>query len=269
MSSNLLLNLKTLGLEDLTATDSTNIFNQILPKLVHEFKSLKEGLVTPILSLFISKERKVLAHLQNLNYVNLSQSLVSVPEGFKGFFLDYLKLLEKIQVQAYKDANEFIKEYHIVLSSFITNKDDQISSKDLSFFYNRVEQRTLENSDEISKFFNAPNKVSRAKLESVLARISDLEAISQVVKQIESRHNLEDLKTIEISLNKIIAMLDIIIEQMKKEDTTKVSRQAALNLSQGAYNLARYIEFISLLHFRTSVMLKTTNDLFDFLSKKI
>jgi len=268
-STSLLLDLKTLGLEDLTAEDSTNVFNQVLPKLVSQFKSLKEGFVTAFSFISFSKEKRVLNNLKNLNYVNLSQSLVTTPEGFKGYFLDYLQTLEKIQTLAYKEAHEFIKEYQMVLSSFITNKDDQISSTDLSFFYNRVEQRTLESNGEIAKFFNSPNKVSRSKLQSVLARISDLETISQVVNSIEKKHNIDDLKSIELSLNKIIALLDIIIEQMKKQDTSKVSRQAALNLSQGAYNLARYIEFISLLHFRISVILKVINDLFDFLNKKI
>jgi hypothetical protein len=269
MSSSLIVNLKTLGLEDLTASDSTDIFNQILPKLVHQFKSLKEELVSTVFSIFSLKEKRVLNNLKTLNYINLSQSLVTTPQGFKGYFLDYLQSIEKIQTQAYKDADEFIKEYQMVLSSFITNKDDQISSKDLSFFYNRMEQRTLESNGEIAKFFNAPNKIARSKLQSVLARISDLETISQVVKNIESKHNIDDLKSIEISIVKITSMLDIIIEQMKKQDTSKVSRQAALNLSQGAYNLARYIEFISLLHFRTSIILKVIDDLFDFLNKKI
>jgi hypothetical protein len=268
-SPNLVLDLKILSLEDLTANDSTNVFNQILPKLISQFKSLKEGLISGFSFISFSKEKRVLNNLEHLNYVNLSQSLVTTPEGFKGYFLDYLQTLEKIQTLAYKEAHEFIKEYQMVLSSFITNKDDQISSKDLSFFYNRVEQRTLENSGEIAKFFNSPNKVARAKLQSVLARLSDLETISKVTSNIESKHNIDDLKSIEFSINKIISMLNIVIEQMKRQDTSKVSRQAALNLSQGAYNLARYIEFISLLHFRISVILKVINDLFDFLNKKI
>ena len=264
--------LKTLSIEDLQANDSTVVFNQVLPQLVHQLNAVKEGLLSPftaLTALFSSKEKKVLSHLDAINYIEISQSLVSVPEGFQGKFVDYLKLLESLSTQAYQDANEFIKEYHLLLSSFITNKEDRISAKDLSFYYNRMEQRTLERTKEIAEYFQAPTKLNRVKFQSVVDRLADVQEIDRLAKQIKNQHTTDSLKGIELSVNKIVAMLDIIIHQMKQEDTSKISRQAARNLSEGAYHLARYIEYVSLTHFRTTSMLKIVDDLFVFLNKQV
>lgn len=258
-----------LSLEDAPIGHTTSTFQQLLPGLVDKLKTLEKGFELSFLSIFSSKEKRVLSHLNRLNYTNLSGSLVATPEGFKGHFVDYLKVLSDMQNIAFKDANEFIKEYQFHLSAFITNKDNQISAQDLSFLYNRMEQRTLESKKTIAEFFNAPNKLARAKVGDVLYRMADLETIDALAKQIESQHNVHTLKDIELSVNKIIAMLEMVIAQMKNADISKVSRQAAVNLSEGAYQLAQYIEFISLLHYRISAMLKVVDDLFVYMNKQL
>lgn len=263
------LELKKLSLETMSVIESTDTFRTLLPKLVQEFKLVSQAIKVPFAHLIQSKEKKVVAHLSELNYINLSSCLVPVPENFSGQFLDYLRTLKTMQSAVYGTANEFIKEYSIILSSFITNKDDRISSQDMSFLFNSIEQKSLEYSKTLSSFFQAPTKLGRAKLGSVIARIADIESIINTADSIASTHNQSELKDIELSITKIISMLDIIIEQMKQQDITKVSRAAAQNLSQGAYNLARYIEFISVFHFRTTAMLKMVEDLVDFLNKQI
>lgn len=67
---------------------------------------------------------------KQLSFANYENVLVSIPEGFKGNYQDYLKLLITLHQTVYKEANTVLSEYNSMLSYLITNKDAKLSNRD-------------------------------------------------------------------------------------------------------------------------------------------
>lgn len=76
-----------------------------------------------------------------VNYVENRELLISVPEGFQGNFTEYSKLLNELTSKIYPEANKLLTEYKFIISGFLTNKDEKISLKDYTTFFNQVKRQ--------------------------------------------------------------------------------------------------------------------------------
>lgn len=108
-------------------------------------------------------------------------------------------------------------------------------------------------------FFENKNTLGRARFSSVIRRMSDVPAIIEGALKLESQHKKNELKSLEVDLNKITSMLDLIITRMQSEDINKISPAAARNLAFGADQLAKNLEFIAFLHFKAQNVVTVTD----------
>lgn len=205
--------------------------------------------------------------LETSNFINFKDMLVQVPEGFKGNFTEYLDFQDKVFNQVIANGNELLSEYSVILAAFITNKENKLSLKDHTGFYKKIESQRSELTKGFDKFFNVNSDSPLQRLSQIVGRFEDVEDIVDKTIKLETNTKQSNLNEIQASVKKISGYLDILIAQVQDDSVSNVSGSAARNIAEGAFEVAKFVEFISLFHFRTEQSVQTTKKLLDKLNE--
>ncbi len=261
--------LERISLESDVLANLIETFKTTIPNFLGQLKSVsahfaETGREQAKINIDLSKkERQVIEAASHIDYLNFGERLISVPEGFKGDLLKYSVLLNKIVTEAYQAQNTILSEYNTILSSFISNKEDKISLKDHTAFFERIQKRRAELTKELSNFSNSTTGVSKAKFKSVVSRMGDVQALYEEANKLSKLHSAAKLNEIQNAVNHSVDLLDIIIKGVLDGKTTNVSPNATQNIAKGAYEVAKYVEFVGVVYFDVTVFLNTLDGLSD------
>lgn len=211
-------------------------------------------------------QRKALMAVEQLNFISFAQRTINVPEGFQGKFLPYAKLLIKVVDQVYKAQNTVIPEYTKLLSQFLTNKEDKLSLKDHSNFYKRIALETKQFQSELDVYKGNKGR-SKAVLKQVIDRFSDLDELYHLCNTLTNSQSNAQLRQIKEEVQHCVDLLDLIIAGVQSGNISNVSPEAAINISNGAFEIARYVRFISQVYFTVDVFLNIVDQLTETLSR--
>lgn len=209
------------------------------------------------------KERKTLERAKHLNFITFGERIISAPENFKGDFIQYAILLNNIATVAYQTQNTILSEYNHILSSFITNKEEKISLKDHTVFFNRIKQEREAFAKELGQFLNPKVGTTKVKFREVLGRMADLEPLLKETAKLTSQHSRAKLQDINNSVNQSVDLLNIIVSGVQDGSITNVSPNATMNISRGAYEVAKYVEFVGVIYFDITVFLNCVVGMMD------
>lgn len=272
--------LEALSLEAINIANVIEVFKGILPDLVGKIKQTLESIpkytdiihknkLTSDIKLINSLNKELSDKIKFTNYVDRRELLISVPEGFKGNLVDYTILLNGLTSKIYPEANKLLTEYKFIISGFLTNKDQKISLKDYTTFFNSIKRQRENFTSDVSEFFTNNSSTSRAKLGSVINKFSDLDIIIKNVTEANIVRKDNILSDISQSTNEITKVLDTIIDRVSKGDISNISGASAKNLAEGAYEIAKYIEFVSIFNYKVEQATATLLNLLSQLNEEI
>jgi hypothetical protein len=265
--------LERLAIESNVLANVIDTFRNIIPNLKHQIDEIKVKLTSGNNSNTIKHCETLFKHIspkiKYANYTNYSHTLVSVPEGFKGNFLEYINVLNKIVPEVYTEANKILGEYCFALSTFITNKEDKISLKDHTNLFHRINEHREQTVNTLSVFFPTTNPQSKQYLGNVIGRFYELEQLVDSLKFLDKVHSDQNLNKITSQVNTCCDLLDIVIKNSQKEEMNTISGNAAKNISEGAYAVGKYIEFVSVVRFKTEQAIVSVERLMETLDKVI
>lgn len=267
--------LEQLAIESNVLANVIDTFRNIVPDLKTKIFEFKDRLTASA-----TASDKEVKHCEDLfkhlspkikyaNYVNYSKTLVAVPESFKGNLLQYILLLNKLAPEVYSEANKLLGEYNFVLSTFISNKETKISIKDHTDIFHKAKTARERFSLEISAFFPTNNPQSRNYLGHVIERFYDLEKILDETKKLNNTHSKQNIKNIAELVNNSCDSLDIIIRNLQTQGVSNVSGNSAKNISEGAYEVAKYVEFVSAFRYNTEQAIVAVEKLFETVDRVI
>jgi len=267
--------LEQLAIESNVLANVIDTFRNIVPDLKTKIFEFKDRLTSSA-----TASDKEVKHCEDLfrhlspktkyaNYVNYSKTLVAVPESFKGNLLQYILLLNKLAPEVYSEANKLLGEYNFVLSTFISNKETKISIKDHTDIFHKAKTARERFSLEISAFFPTNNPQSRNYLGHVIERFYDLEKILDETKKLNNTHSKQNIKNIAELVNNSCDSLDIIIRNLQTQGVSNVSGNSAKNISEGAYEVAKYVEFVSAFRYNREQAIVAVEKLFETVDRVI
>ena len=243
---------------------SANMLDTLKSYVPHLVTNIKDSMVS-ISSLFSGSRdtlsyikgdtKHIVAAVSHVGFMNVSDIVVSTPEGFIGNYLQYAKTLVKVTDATKSSVNELFSEYNTILTAFATNKDDKISLQDHTQFFKKIESQRENHNKAISVFFSKNKSTSKAKLLSVVSRTTELEELYGVVANLVKLQESLSMTDIQNNVTKTIGVLDVITQQLQSGSVSKASGIAAKNICAGAYELAKYVEFIAVLYFDTTVFI--------------
>jgi hypothetical protein len=241
--------MQRLSMEAEAVSNVIDIFRNLVPDLAAKIRHAYEGLVSEddhgaavadVKLALYEVERK----LPQVKYTNYTKTLVDVPEGFDGDLVEFMEKLVHMAPAVSKEASAFLGEYNGVLAAFITNKDNKTALQDHTAFYKRVQTRREELTKELRSFFKEGKTVTKSYLGDVLHRFSDLHKLASATDKVNQVRKSQGLKDISNQVKKSVDQLDIVIENIRRNSVEAVSGPAALNISEGAYQVGKYVEFL-------------------------
>lgn len=264
-----------LALEASAISNVIETFSSIIPNLADSiftgFKSLTQS--DDIVRIKVQDAKltfgKLKVKLPHASFIAQSKTLVSVPEGFVGNLLAYSLTLSNMSNAVFSEANKTLGEYNFVLSAFISNKENKISLKDHTDLFIRTRARREELSGLIQAFFPKDSDVSKAYLGDVIHRFNDLEPLVHSVERLNNQRKDHNLIAVNDSVKKCLDLLNIIINDTKNNGIAQVSGAAAQNISQGAYEVGKLVEFISVYRYRVEQLVSTIEKLLKSLEENI
>lgn len=218
-------------------------------KIVESDRTTKE------IQLYDSRNKTIIRKTQDVVFGNYEKTLTSVPEGFKGNFIAYLDFMISISPIIYTDTDNLLSEYQQLLSRFITNKDDKISLQDHTAFYEKIRKQRETMSKSMDEFFDSKSNQSKLPMKKVMSRFADVETIIKKAAELDKdrrRHNLKDTSS---SVTKVIGLLDILLKNAQNKGITDASPPSTVNISKGAFEVGKHIEFLGIYAFRVEQIL--------------
>ena len=247
--------LERIALEKFFANNIVDLFSNVMPGLAAKLTDATDRFKGNFLD---TKEVKVLKNdykdisilIPHATYSNYSNTLVSVPEGFEGILLEYIKFISGAHDSLFIYTNDLISQYNFILSGFITNKEAKISLTDHNSLFLHAKKNRELLSKNIATYFSLKHDLSKTKLSSIIERFSDLSIIVNETIKLQVKMNNENIRMIADGVKKSIDLLNVIKKQLDDGLLTNLSGNAVHNIAGGAYELASYVEFISVYRYK-------------------
>jgi hypothetical protein len=248
--------------------------NEFLPKLGNRLKDTVDSFATDsfgsydgpkITAVQTQRDFKVISkRVYSHNFLDFQDVLVQVPEGFEGNILDYLKLLNRIHLDIFKEALEVIGDYNVVLSSFITNKEDKNSLRVHSQIYERADAKREQVLKDLSGFFKDGSDLSRLPLRKVVSRFADLELVVEEAVTLTKDNHIKNLEKVKSGITETLIYLDKITSN---KEITQVSGSSAKQLAESAMSVARLVEACSVYAYKVRQAIESNRAIVDTLDK--
>lgn len=241
-------------LKTLIETITDNLSNRLkdikyyftgLPKSVNDF-------YTDDLDEYLIKK------LDSINYIDIRNKVVPIPVGFNGKYLDYANTLIMLVKDINMDVLPILNDYKILISSIINNGGDKILLKDYNTLYKLSVQKREKIDESLKKYVEGNKAVDN--IGNLVHNVNEIkEGIKKCVTLIEviQKENLIEInKDIEV----IHGTLKILIEEINANKVV-INKADILDIGNGAYEVAQYLESIALMYYSISVFLNRFKDL--------
>lgn len=273
-STNLDSELKRLTMEASVMSNVIDTFRSILPSLSSKLSSIASNLQpsddhtksVEELVRFADKHKEV---IREVGIVKHSDTLIPVPEGFddKAKMCSYLDDLIKAAPSIAQGIQEILSEYQIVLSTFISNKDAKTSLRDHSTFYKRIQKQRVDVSAPLISYFDKGIDRSRLPFGSVYDQSMEVCTAVEKASQLNKLRSKQDLKLVKNQVAECSNILDMIVQRSHSQDITEISGAAAMDLSDGAMEVANWVELVSIFHFRMEQAIQSVKMQVEFIAK--
>lgn len=241
-----------LAAESIADGGALSLFQRIVPKAREAIQSNIEaisGFLAGIKSSApYSRERATLARaLASLDFVAYEDTLVQVPEGFKGKYVPFLELLIAQAPIVNKHAPDMLRDYATQLSVFLTNEDAQTAIRIHSKSFASVRAQREAFTKATDAFFSNKNQAaSRARLSDVVSRSSEFAQVFELEQKLSRERDDFEYQPIIAEASRCVDLLATVRERIEDKDIQGVSSAVAKQLSEGAYEVGRYIEYVAI-----------------------
>lgn len=248
--------------------------SEFFPKLGNHLKDSIDSFATnnfgdydgpKVMAIQSQRDFKVISkRVYSHNFLDFQDVLVQVPEGFDGNLLDYLKLLNRIHLDIFKEALEVTGDYNVVLSSFITNKEDKNSLRVHSQIYARADAKRQQVLKDLAGYFKDGSDLSRLPLRKVISRFADLETVADEAVNLTKDNHIKNLEKVKAGITETLIYLNKITSN---PEITQVSGSSAKQLADSAMSVARLVEACSVYAYKVRQAIESTRSLVDTLDK--
>lgn len=271
---NLDTQMQRLAMEASILSNVINTFRSVIPSLTDKLSSVAANFqpsddhtktVVELTKFVESNKEKI----KEVGIVKHSETLIPVPEGFdaKAKICGYLDHLIQAAPVITHGVQEILSEYHIVLSTFISNKDAKTSIRDHSTFYKRIKKQRSEVSEPLASYFDKGLDRSRLPFGKVYDQTQELFTATGKVVELNKMRAKHDLKFVKGQVTDCVNLLKIIVTQSERQDFSEVSGAVAMDLSEGAIEVGFWVELVALYHYRVEQAIQSVKLQVETISK--
>lgn len=260
------LNLEALALSTDTLRNAIEVAKDFLPNILNRLKEISNT-VDDYLSQtnltankLVSEKPMLIRASSELSFLTFGDRYVTVPENFNGYLLEYGEALSACLKEVIPMQSEILSGYNRSLSMFLSNKDDRESFISHDEVYKKAEAKRLAINKLISNFFGIYNGRAKLEIKKVLRKLGELPHLIDTLRIIGDNSKPSVIHSMNDNLKECTAKLDMIIKRIRENAYEIVSPERLRALSEGAFEIGKFCEMVSLLYYQ-AMMFCTTADM--------
>ena len=257
---------------DIAKEDLSDFFSSIKDGFVVTTERLTSPDTDRIYLDTISNRHETLNRLKRIRFQDLAYEITSKPEGFKGYFTDFLDTLIEVTPGALSSAYRTLDKLKTIIGYFIT--DYQEGGMDFTVLdkphFKKVKQSNEDIKKQIGKFFPLTNGSTKTEFIKIYRRMVDFELIFSGIEKLKNEIKLSDIEKITRSSNEVSELVDFLLETNMGSGNriinTEVRRELLDLLSTAAeemevvnYIFANVVNFYGVFHNHTLDIEKLTS----------
>lgn len=269
MTTSLSRTREMIAMEAAITTDLAGLLKRVFPQMIEDLKSfvgiadasLQAIQLTPQARQFVDKVVK------KNTYLDIAPMSAWVPEGLAVSYTQYLPILQACVDHAATIVDGTMIPYCTFLSRLITNRDEQLQS--MAYDYTALEKIRDGLQDANAKCFKKNSNVAQVSLGDVVHRNAEWEPILHAANALLEKMNKVDRKALNKKVEESTHLLDTIIKKLKHDEYTSITPQVVENLSNGAYQVGKELEFFSVTYYRTLSFVEAVNKTITFTTEQL
>lgn len=248
--------LSILSMEAFSLRPVVESLKQIVPNVQNVVEGLRDRFTEDSeLAIRINQVSRDLPGLSKLlasrNIVDFDRTLVVVPSGFQGNLIKYLEWLDVQMLAVARIATKNMEDFNVYLAVFLSDKQAKLSTRDCVHEFQQSEKTTRKISEELKTLWlRAPNPDSnRQTMTSTIPRFTEVPDLVKAVRKLDSSCTQVGFRNINKGLDKLVERMKLVQDQLATMSDTQLSGEAAVNVGQAAYVLARQLEFLAVMRY--------------------
>lgn len=247
---------------------STSVVIGSLPSFTHYITEKATQVSNTYLNASKAFKASFLSYLRNveykdvesINFVTMSTSLITVPEGFSGSLTSYSDVCNRLYPELISMTQSYMNDLSIAISNIVTNRFAKLDTKSYENLYLKYKEVRLSSEKIINSFFDKSTK-SRDTLGSVVSNKKELYDLFQNVKLLSNNIQTNTPELILAKVREVNELLNILYNQIKADPSIKFSSQVSHLLAEGTYEAGAFIEFISSFLYDCDVLIHVTQEI--------
>lgn len=219
---------------------------------------------------FNPREFDQLVQLMNKHdHVNIIDLRFYVPEGFDGNIVSYVELLDKALEHANRVVGDALTPYNVYLSRLLSDKSAPAE--------NRVELTNLikmKNDREVlrqnlEQYFPKGRTNSSIKLGDAISRKQDWAELARGLKTLSINFDRTQAKKVTDGMNHCVELLEALSDTTGGGGLDDISAQQLRVLGDSTLEIAKEVEFFSIVNYQVNSLMATMSQNIGFLQKAL
>lgn len=238
------------ALEAFAVADLAALVKRAFPQMLEDFKGLMGFTNTVEQAIQLTPDARSFVNdiARKHSYIDIAPLTAWVPQGFTGDYLSYAPSLQAQVAHVEQLLGTTLGPFTGFLAKVLTNYDDQLSTQTNSYIQLEKVRTTLEVDN--AKHFKAGSVVVQSSLGNVVKRNADWEVVLQLTNELTTRMNKIDRRMINKKIAESADLLERLIRQIKNKKIEHLTPQVVTNISNGAFQVAKEVEFYSIVYYR-------------------
>lgn len=222
----------------------------LLPGIIQGFSSTQDTVVLPDIVPLDKYQKKFLADIENIPFSELRELRAYVPEGVSVPYLEYLNVLVPITNYLKDIQRDVTSPYLFLLAQMVSDVNASISTKSEHGTYQKIKNARTVAYASFAKLYDKDSYKAQTTVKYVVDRNADWKTVLTQLKACVTNVESVDREGIKRQIKQCTDYLEIIYQNLSKDNTKNTSQEAAQNLAAGAYEVAQELQFFSTTYYR-------------------
>lgn len=240
----------------------------LLPEMLSGIKHAKEMIPADSQAVKLPQDqRKFLELLNRVSFAEIRHLRAYVPEGFTGNLLTYSAILNVGAALSARMQDEVLQPYNVLLGTLISTADASKLNDDKALAYARHSEVREKCISGIGDFFHSGRMDSVSTVGAVMPNNAGWGQMLNQMSQMSASLGSISKDGIMHSVQVTDDYLNIIHQKLTSGQLANVTPETANALARGALELARDVEFYSVVHFRALALEASVGRTIELISK--
>ena len=262
-----------IALEAFSLSSLGSGLKDFLPSIVSAFASNKVAAELPDMQSISADQAAFVKLIAPFPYTELMELRAFRPEGVTATYLNYLGALLPVTAYLTDIQHRVVQPYLVFLASVVSNKASSYSSNTNGLEYKKFEAYREAAYTAFGKLYAANSYAATTTVQHVVDRNTDWPAVFELAKKCTDNMKSVDLSALQSQMKQASDYLVILNDQLQTEAASSTTRPqceaAAERLSNGAYQVAKELEFFSSTYYRVLALNGAVNNTVEHIRKSI